>query len=163
MKKIKIDPCAQVNTIPLSHYRKLFPTSSKLATKTKEPYNLQTTPESVKMVTLFLFLTKFVIDVCHTFQPVTYPTHFYVFKDATSPLILLSHAASDWLGILKFKEPNEAAATLLSHSIQQNNQANHLQYTHWYRTITYCQHAHTEQQSVKTTQASIKDHPFTGP
>ena len=33
---------------------------------------------------------------------------FYVFEDTTSPPILLSYAASERLGIIKFKVPNEA-------------------------------------------------------
>ena len=33
---------------------------------------------------------------------------FYVFEDITSPPILLSYPASERLGIIKFKVPNEA-------------------------------------------------------
>ena len=40
--------------------------------------------------------------------PRPYPTHFYVFKDATSPQNMLSYTTSEHLGILKFKVPNLA-------------------------------------------------------
>ena len=36
---------------------------------------------------------------------------FYMFEDTTSPPILLSYAASERLGIIKFKVPNEAILT----------------------------------------------------
>ena len=36
---------------------------------------------------------------------------FYVFEDTTSPPILLSYAASERLGIIEFKVPNEAILT----------------------------------------------------
>ena len=41
------------------------------------------------------------------------PIRFYVFKDTTSPKILFSYAASERLGIVKFKIPNEAPSIVL--------------------------------------------------
>ena len=41
------------------------------------------------------------------------PIRFYVFKDTTSPKILLSYAASERLGIVKFQIPNEAPSIAL--------------------------------------------------
>ena len=41
------------------------------------------------------------------------PIIFYVFNDTTSPKILLSYAASERLGIVKFQIPNEAPSIAL--------------------------------------------------
>ena len=39
------------------------------------------------------------------------PTRFYIFKDTTSPSILISYAASNRLGILHFSLANETTTT----------------------------------------------------
>ena len=52
-----------------------------------------------------------VVDVQYMFLPITYPTRFYIFKDTTSLLIILSYANSYYLGILKFRVPNKAPTT----------------------------------------------------
>ena len=60
------------------------------------------------------FLGQFITDIQHKTEPKSYPTHFYAFKDLINLQILLSYTASDRLGILEFKVPNEAALTHLT-------------------------------------------------
>ena len=55
------------------------------------------------------FLGHFVAEVNPTALHRLYPTHFYIFEDANSPLILLSYAASERLGILEFRVPSLVA------------------------------------------------------
>ena len=57
------------------------------------------------------FLGHFIINVLHATEPKTYPIHFYVFEDATSPHILLSYVTLERLGIISFQVPNLAATT----------------------------------------------------
>ena len=109
---IKIDPGAQVNTMPQSSYQKLFPQKVD-ETRFSEPNSLNPTshtwishdrmPKS--------FLGHFVAKVQHTALPRSYPVCFYIFEDATSPQILQIHHTytSERLGILEFKVPNLAA------------------------------------------------------
>ena len=60
------------------------------------------------------FLGYFIADIHHKTIPEVLPIRFYVFKDTTSPKILLSYAASERLGIVKFQIPNEAPSTALN-------------------------------------------------
>ena len=53
------------------------------------------------------FLGFFIADIHHKTTADVLPVRFYVFKDTTSPKILLSYAASEKLGIVKFQIPNE--------------------------------------------------------
>ena len=55
------------------------------------------------------YLGHFITEVQCATPPRSYPTHFYVFEDTTSPQILLSYATLERLGILEFKVPNLAA------------------------------------------------------
>ena len=57
------------------------------------------------------FIGYFIIDVHLKTLSKTMQVIFYVFEDATSPPILLSYAASERLGIIEFKVPNEAILT----------------------------------------------------
>ena len=54
------------------------------------------------------FIGYFITDVHHKTFPKTVQVRFYVFEDTTSPPILLSYPASERLGIMEFKVPNEA-------------------------------------------------------
>ena len=55
------------------------------------------------------FLGQFIADVRHVSQARLYLMHSYVFKDATSPHILLSYTTSEQLGILQFNVSNLVA------------------------------------------------------
>ena len=51
------------------------------------------------------FLGKFVTNIRHVSQPRLYLTCFFVFKDTTSPQILISYTTSEHSGSLEFKVP----------------------------------------------------------
>ena len=57
------------------------------------------------------FLGHFVADIQHASEPRSYSTQFYMFKDATSPQILLSYVTLERLGIIAFNIPNLAATS----------------------------------------------------
>ena len=108
----KIDTGAQVNTIPLSKYQKLFPHKIN-DSRYPKPSSLSPTAHtwmshngSPKP-----FLGHFVAEVQHATEPRSYPTCFYVFEGSTSCQILLSYVTSERLGILEFKVPNLAATS----------------------------------------------------
>ena len=104
---VKINPGAQVNTIPLSRYQKLFP--HKIS-DSRYPKSNALNPTSQSWISHDgkpqPFLRHFIAEVNHATEPRSYPTHFYVFVDATCLQILLSYAMSECLGILEFKVPN---------------------------------------------------------
>ena len=115
---VKIDPGAEVNTIPLSRYCALFPkklTKSRyLKAKALLPTHHTWTSHDGSLVPK-PFLAHFIVDVLHATESKMYPVHFYVFEDATSPHILLSYATLERLGIVSFQVPNLAATTNLDH------------------------------------------------
>ena len=111
---VKVDPGADVNTIPFTKYRKLFPAHFTKACNLKQKALHQTrhtwtahdeTPQQ--------FLGYFIADIHHKIQPEVLPIRYYIFKDTTSPKILLSYVASERLGIIKFQIPNEAPSIAL--------------------------------------------------
>ena len=59
------------------------------------------------------FLGYFIADIQHKSLPDILQVRFFVFKDNTSPKILLSYAASIRLGIIEFKVPNEVPSKAL--------------------------------------------------
>ena len=61
------------------------------------------------------YLGHIILDAHYKTMGRSYPTRFYIFKDTTSPLILISYAASDMLGILQFKLPNKTASAQIDH------------------------------------------------
>ena len=107
--QVKVDPGAAVNTIPLSHYKKLL---KKNLTKAGHIKNnvLHPTSHSWSLHDNKPqpFIGYFIIDVHHKTLSKTMQVRFYMFEDTTSPPILLSYAASERLGIIEFKVPNEA-------------------------------------------------------
>ena len=113
---VNIDPGAQVNTIPFSRYQTLFP---KKLTKSRYPKAKALLPTHHTWISHDgspkPFLSHFIVDVLHVTEPKTYPVHFYVFEDATSPHILLSYFTSERLGIVSFQVPNLAATTKINH------------------------------------------------
>ena len=111
---IKLDPGAQVNTIPLCKYCTLFP---KKLNKSRFPKAKALFPTAHTWISLDgfpkPFQGHFVADVMHASEPRPYPTWMYVFEDATYPHILLSYMTSERLGIIAFNVPNLAATFLV--------------------------------------------------
>ena len=107
---VKIDPDAQVNTIPLSRYHTLYPNHISKSRYSKAK-SLQPTNHTWMSNDGLPkpFLGHFVTEVSHMKEPRTYPIRFYVFEDATNPPCLLSYATSERLGIVQFQVPNLAA------------------------------------------------------
>ena len=107
---VKINPGAQVNTIPLSKYHTLFPHKVDDSRYPKPNALSPTDPTWMSHDGLPKpFLGHFVTEVKHASEPRSYPTCFYIFKDATSPHILLSYMNSERVGILELKVPNMVA------------------------------------------------------
>ena len=113
---VKIDPGAQVNTIPLSRYCTLFPNK---ITKSGYPKAKSLMPTHHTWISHDVlskpFLDHFIVEVAHVKEPRTYPVRFYVFEDATHPQILLSHDTMERLGIITFQVPNLAATHSFDH------------------------------------------------
>ena len=113
---IKIDPGAQVNTMPLSRCQTLFP---KKLTKSRYPKSKALMPTHHTWISHDglpkPFLGHFIVDVSHATEPKMYPICFYVFEDNTSPHILLSYATLERLGIISFQVPSLAATTSTDH------------------------------------------------
>ena len=59
------------------------------------------------------FLGYFITEIQHKTLPDILQFRFFVFKDNTSPKTLQSDAASNTLGIIEFKIPNETPSTAL--------------------------------------------------
>ena len=105
---VKVNPGADVNTVPLSKYRKLFLTHFRKAGNLKQKILHPTTHTwRAHNETPQQFLGFFIADIHHKTTADVLPVRFYVFKDTTSPKIILSYAASEKLGIVKFQIPNE--------------------------------------------------------
>ena len=103
-----------MNTIPLIKYRKLFPAHFTKAGNLKQKALHPTRNTwTVHGETPQEFLGYFIADIYHKTQPEVLPIRFYIFKDTTSPKILLSYMASERLGIVKFQIPNEAPSIAL--------------------------------------------------
>ena len=106
---MKVDPGAAVNTIPLSHCKKLF---KKNLTKAGHIKNNVLHPTSHSWSSHDNkpqpFIGYFIIDIHHETLSKTMQVRLYVFEDTTSPPILLSYAASERVGIIEFRVPNEA-------------------------------------------------------
>ena len=125
---VKVDPGTDVNTIPLTKYRKLFPTHFTKAGNLKQKV-LHSTRHTwtAHNETPQQFLGYFIADIHHKTMPEVLPITFYVFNDTTSLKILLSYAASEKLGIVKFQIPNEApsiALDTISKKLYQSHKTN---------------------------------------
>ena len=108
---VKVDPGADVNIIPLSCYRKLFRKNFTRAGNIKQNVlhltsNLWSSHDNKPQK----FLGYFIINIHHKTISKTLPVRFYIFQDTNSPPILLSYPPSERLGIIEFKEPNEASS-----------------------------------------------------
>ena len=110
---VKVDPGAEVNTIPLSRYRHLFKRNFTKAGNIKNNVlhpttHLWSSHDSKPQQ----FLGYFITNIHHKTISKTLPVRFYVFQDTTNPPILLSYSASERLGIIEFKVPNEAPSAV---------------------------------------------------
>ena len=110
---VKVDTGAEVNTIPLSQYRKLFKKNFTKAGNIKNNVlhptsHLWSSHDSKPQQ----FLGYFITNIHHKTISKSLPVRLYIFQDTTNPLILLSYSASERLGIIKFKVPNEAPSTI---------------------------------------------------
>ena len=99
------------------------------------------------------FLGYFIADIHHKTQPEVLPIKFYIFKNTTSPKILLSYVASERLGIVKFQIPNEAPLIALD-TINTKKHITFRTPLHMYRPI---KPKNTGQQPLKP---AIKKQPF---
>ena len=108
---IKVDPGADVNTIPLRQYRSLFPKHFTPYGPLK-PHTLRSTqctcsPHDDETQS---FLGFFTTQFQHRTTPDIIPITFYIFEDSTRPYTLLSYPASVHLSTVEFKIPNEASS-----------------------------------------------------
>ena len=86
---VKVDPGADVNTVPLSKYKKLFPTHFTKADNLKQKILHPTTHTwRAHDETPQKFLGFFITDIRHKTTADVLLVRFYVFKDTTSPKIL---------------------------------------------------------------------------
>ena len=103
---VKIDPGAQVNTIPLSRYCTLFPNHLN---KSRYPKAKSLMPTHYTWISHSdlpkPFLGHFIVEIAHTKEPRIYSVRFYVFEDAINPPNLLFYATSERLGIVQFSGP----------------------------------------------------------
>ena len=107
---VKIDPGTQVNTIPLSRYRTLYPNHLNISRYPKAKSLEATNHTWMSHDGLPKpFLGHFITEVSHAKEPRMYLVRFYVFEDATNPPCLLSYATLERLGIVQFQVPNLAA------------------------------------------------------
>ena len=151
---VKVDPGADVNTIPLTKYRKLFPAHFTKAGNLKQKALHPTRHTwTVHDETPQQFLGYFIADIHHKTKPEVLPIRFYVFNDTTSPKILLSYAASERLGIVKFQIPNEAPSIALD-TISMKKHVTFQMPIHTYRPV---KPKNTVQHPLKP---AIKKQPF---
>ena len=108
---VKVDTDAEACTTPLTYFKKMFPhrinshsslTRDALLSIDKRWIGHNGYPEK--------YMGQIILDVSDKRTGRSYPTRFYIFEDVTSPLILISYAASDRLVILQFNLPNTAAS-----------------------------------------------------
>ena len=107
---MKINPGAQVNTIPLNWDCKLFP---QKVNETRYPIPNSLSPTAHTWTSYHgkpnIFLGHFIAKVQHATLPRSYPCILFCFQGCNFPQILLSYATLERLGILEFKVPNMVA------------------------------------------------------
>ena len=115
---VKVDPGTDINTIPLSCYKTLFPKYF-----TKDGHLKQNALRSTASTwtphvgCTKQFLGYFMIDTQHKTSPHIKPLSSYIFKDTPRPFTLLSYPTLIHLGIVEFKAPNEASKHAMVNSI----------------------------------------------
>ena len=118
---VKIDPGAQVNTIPFSRYHTHYPNCLNKSRYPKAKTLMPTNHTWMSHDGLPKpFLGHFITEVSHAKEPRTHPVRFYVFEDTTNPPNLLSYSTSERLGIVHFQVPNLAATHTLDQVAVQN-------------------------------------------
>ena len=106
---VKVDPGADINTIPLSQYITLFPNHfTRDGQLKKNALRSMASTWSPHDGTTKQFLGYFTIDIQHKTSPQILPLTFYISKDISRPFTLISYPVSIHLGIVDFKVPNEA-------------------------------------------------------
>ena len=150
---VKVDPGAEVNTIPLNRYRKLFIKNFTKAGNIKNNVlhptsHLWSSHDSKPQQ----FLGYFSLNIHHKTISKTLPVRFYVFQDTTNPPILLSYSASERLGIIEFKVPNEVPSAIAVDTITTNKKV-----TFSNLLVTG---KSTKGSSKKALKSAIKNKPF---
>ena len=148
---VKVEPGAEVNTIPLSCYRKLFKKNFTKAGNIKKNVlhptsHLWSSHDSKPQQ----FLGYFIINIHHKTISKTLPVRFYLFQDTTNPPVLLSYSASERVGIIEFKVPNEAASTIVVDTITTNKKVT---FSNWLETSKSTR----GEDQAKTTKISHKE------
>ena len=115
---VKVDPGADINTIPLTCYKTIFPQHfTKDGHLKKNVLRSTASAWSLYDGQKKHFLGFFTIDIQHKTLPKLIPLSCYIFEDTTNPFLLLSYSASIHLGIVEFKIPNEANANAMVSSV----------------------------------------------
>ena len=101
---VKVDPGADINTIPLSGYKTLFPQHfTKEGHLKKNVLRSTASTWSLHDGQKKQFLGFFTMDIQHKTSPKLIPVSFYIFEDTTNPFSQLSYSTSIHLGIVEFK------------------------------------------------------------
>ena len=120
---VKVDPGADINTIPLSHCKTIFPQHfTKDGHLKKNVLRSTTSTWSLHDGQKKQFLGFFTMDIQHKTSPKLIPLSVYVFEDTTNPFSLLSYSTSIHLGIVEFKIPNEASTHAMVSSVTNTSQ-----------------------------------------
>ena len=115
---VKVDPGADINTVPLTCYKTIFPQHFTKGGHLKENVlRSMVSTWSLHDGQKKQFLGFFTIDIQHKTLPKLIPLSFYIFEDTTNPFLLLSYSTSIHLGIVEFKIPNEASANAMVSSV----------------------------------------------
>ena len=155
---VKIDSGAEINTVPLSKYKKLFPAHVTKSGNLKNKALYPTTNKwAAHDMTPQRFLGYFIADIQHKSQPDILQVRFFVFKDNTSPQILLSYSASIRLGIMEFKVPNEAPVTALD-AITQHKKC--VTFSNPLHSHTHVKTKHKDQRHISPLKPVIKLNSF---
>ena len=115
---VKVDPGADINTIPLTCYKTIFPQHfTKDGHLKKNVLRSTASTWSLHDGQRKHFLGFFTGGIQHKTLPKLIPLSFYIFQDTTNPHLLLSYSTSIHLGIVEFKIPNEAKANAMVSSV----------------------------------------------
>ena len=110
----QVDPGPDINSIPISKYKTLFPAHfMKAGNLNRRHFNQQDTPGQLITTPCNSSIGFFISDNYHKTQPEVQQVRFDVLKDTTCPKILLSYTASERLGIVKFQVSSKTPLTAL--------------------------------------------------
>ena len=126
---VKVDPGADINTIPLTCYKTIFPQHfTKDSHLKKNVLRSTASTWSLHDGQRKHFLGFFTVDIQHKTLTKLIPLSFYIFQDTTNPHSLLSYSASIHLGIVEFKIPNEAKANAMVSSVTNTRENKKVSY-----------------------------------